>query len=68
MSSFTKEPVKKVDPLAELTVSRRITQEALGHGRAALEALDSQGEVLDSTEDTLEANEYVLQKSLRVLR
>lgn len=59
---------RATDVIQQLTDARRTAHEAAGHGREALEQLDAQNEILQSTEDTLEANEYVLQKSMRVLR
>lgn len=42
--------------------------EAANRGRDILESLQQQNEDLESTEDTLESNEYILQKSIRILR
>lgn len=37
-------------------------------GRTTLETLSYQNEVLNSAEDTIEANDYVLHQSMRALR
>ena len=37
-------------------------------GRATLETLSYQNEVLNSAEDTIEANDFVLHQSMRALR
>lgn len=37
-------------------------------GTATLETLSYQNEVLNSAEDTLEANDYILHQSMRALR
>lgn len=52
----------------QLQEAQKISTEALGHGHEAMSGLESQGELLRETEDTVEANEYTLDKSMKVLR
>lgn len=51
-----------------LSAERRLSADSIDIGRQTLESLAVQNEVLQSSEDTIEANEYVIQKSMRVLR
>lgn len=48
--------------------SKRLAASAMEHGKTTMESLEAQDEMLRTVEDTLEANEYVLQKSVRALR
>lgn len=56
---------KKSRPLLE---ARQNAASALEYGRNTLDTLKSQEEALNSIEDTIEGNEYILQKSMKVLR
>lgn len=51
-----------------IATAQKTSEEAMEHGRRALNSLASQGEILQQTEDTVEANEYTLDKSMKVLR
>jgi len=48
--------------------AQKTSEEAMEHGRRALNGLAAQGEILQQTEDTVEANEYTLDKSMKILR
>jgi hypothetical protein len=52
----------------ELLQAKRLAFGALDHGKDTLEMLDKQDEDLRGIEDTLEANQYTLDKSMRTLR
>ena len=52
----------------ELLQAQKSALGAIDYGRATLESLDVQDETLQGIEDTLEANEYVLNKSLKSLQ
>ena len=64
-NSTTTTTTTTIDLLYE---AQRNASEAQGTGEVILSKLDSQEEHLRSIEDTLEANEYTLLKSMRVLR
>lgn len=53
---------------SDLTRARASAAESVEIGRSILESLSSQNEKLSSTEDTLEANEHILKKSMTILR
>lgn len=48
--------------------SQRLAASAMEYGMVTMETLEAQDEMLQNVEDTLEANDYVLQKSVRALR
>ena len=48
--------------------AKRNAYRAAQVGQETVEELERQGETLDKTLDTLEANEYILHKSMRTLR
>jgi hypothetical protein len=52
----------------ELLQAKKLAFGALDHGKDTLEMLDKQEEDLRGIEDTLEANQYTLDKSARILR
>jgi hypothetical protein len=52
----------------ELLQAKKLAFGALDHGKDTLEMLDKQDEDLRGIEDTLEANQYTLDKSMRTLR
>ena len=52
----------------DLLEARKFAAEAQEAAKSTLISLDHQNEILQGAEDTLEANEYILQKSYRTLR
>ncbi len=67
MASLTEkaneEQIKK-----NLLEAKRNAFSAIEYGKATLEALDQQDEIIQEVEDTLQANEYTIQRSFKALR
>ena len=59
---------KEESILAELHSAQREAISAIGCGKHTIEELDRQEEILDHVEDTLEANDIILDKSMKALR
>ena len=53
---------------SDLVNARRTAENSVQIGRSALIELEQQNESLEKTEDTLESNQFILNKSLRLLR
>ena len=53
---------------SDLVNARWTAENSVQIGRSALIELEQQNESLEKTEDTLESNQFILNKSLRLLR
>jgi hypothetical protein len=63
-----KTKVTEEDIQKHILEAKRTVFSAIEHGKVTLETLDQQDEMIQNVEDTLEANDYVIQRSFRALR
>jgi hypothetical protein len=66
--SERKTKVSEEDIQKHILEAKRTVFSAIEHGKITLETLDQQDEMIQNVEDTLEANDFVIQRSFRALR